>query len=120
MVAAGHGVTLLPELAVSGQLAQLHGMQVKTFVNPAPARTIGAVWRKSRHPRHRYRRNRRVDSRRDAVAHRVAPDMKAATRLVAVVLARSSAEPHRRPTRSSPRPPGRGPRRPALRPVPAT
>ena len=47
MVAAGHGVTLLPELAVSGQLAQLHGMQVKTFVNPAPARTIGAVWRKS-------------------------------------------------------------------------
>jgi LysR family hydrogen peroxide-inducible transcriptional activator len=47
MVAAGHGVTLLPELAASGQLARLHGMKVRSFVNPAPARTIGAVWRKS-------------------------------------------------------------------------
>ena len=47
MVAAGHGVTLLPELATSGQLAKLRGMKVKRFVNPAPTRTIGAVWRKS-------------------------------------------------------------------------
>jgi LysR family hydrogen peroxide-inducible transcriptional activator len=47
MVAAGHGLTLLPELAATGQLAKLRGMKVKRFVNPAPARTIGAVWRKS-------------------------------------------------------------------------
>jgi LysR family hydrogen peroxide-inducible transcriptional activator len=47
MVAAGHGVTLLPELAASGQLAKLRGLKVKRFVNPAPTRTIGAVWRKS-------------------------------------------------------------------------
>jgi LysR family transcriptional regulator, hydrogen peroxide-inducible genes activator len=47
MVAAGHGVTLLPELAASGQLAKLRGMKVKRFVNPVPTRTIGAVWRKS-------------------------------------------------------------------------
>jgi LysR family hydrogen peroxide-inducible transcriptional activator len=47
MVAAGHGVTLLPELAASGHLAKLRGLRVKSFVKPVPARTIGAVWRKS-------------------------------------------------------------------------
>jgi LysR family hydrogen peroxide-inducible transcriptional activator len=47
MVAAGHGVTLLPELAASGHLARLRGLKVKSFVKPAPTRTIGAVWRKS-------------------------------------------------------------------------
>jgi copper(I)-binding protein len=72
---------------VSGQLAQLHGMQVKTFVNPAPARTIGAVWRKSS------TRGTAIDaivaSIRGAMQSRTGSrrDMKAATRLVAVVLA---------------------------------
>jgi LysR family hydrogen peroxide-inducible transcriptional activator len=47
MVAAGHGVTLLPELAASGHLATLPGLEIKSFVNPVPARTIGAVWRRS-------------------------------------------------------------------------
>ena len=47
MVAAGHGVTLLPELAASGHLAKLRGLKIKSFVKPAPARTIGAVWRRS-------------------------------------------------------------------------
>jgi LysR family hydrogen peroxide-inducible transcriptional activator len=47
MVAAGHGVTLLPELATTGHLGRMRGIKVKPFVDPAPARTIGAVWRKS-------------------------------------------------------------------------
>ena len=51
MVAAGHGIDLLPELAVSGQLAQLHGMQVKTFVNPRP-RVHRRRMAQIEHPRH--------------------------------------------------------------------
>jgi LysR family hydrogen peroxide-inducible transcriptional activator len=47
MVAAGHGVTLLPELAASTPVGTARGLRVKAFSRPAPARTIGAVWRKS-------------------------------------------------------------------------
>lgn len=48
MVAAGVGITLLPELAaprpVAGQQAAL---EIRAFAPPAPSRTIGVVWRKS-------------------------------------------------------------------------
>jgi LysR family hydrogen peroxide-inducible transcriptional activator len=47
MVAAGHGVTLLPELAAASPVGSARGLRIKPFVKPAPARTIGAVWRKS-------------------------------------------------------------------------
>jgi LysR family hydrogen peroxide-inducible transcriptional activator len=47
MVAAGHGVTLLPELAAQSSVGAARGLRVKPFVRPAPARTIGAVWRRS-------------------------------------------------------------------------
>jgi LysR family hydrogen peroxide-inducible transcriptional activator len=47
MVAAGHGVTLMPQLAADSPLGGARGMRAKTFVRPAPTRTIGAVWRKS-------------------------------------------------------------------------
>lgn len=48
MVAAGVGITLLPELAaprpVAGQQAAL---EIRALAPPAPSRTIGLVWRKS-------------------------------------------------------------------------
>jgi LysR family hydrogen peroxide-inducible transcriptional activator len=47
MVAAGHGVTLLPELAANSPVGTARGLRIKPFVKPAPSRTIGAVWRKS-------------------------------------------------------------------------
>jgi LysR family hydrogen peroxide-inducible transcriptional activator len=47
MVAAGHGVTLLPQLAAEAPVGTARGLKVKPFVRPAPVRTIGAVWRKS-------------------------------------------------------------------------
>lgn len=47
MVAAGHGVTLLPELATASPVGSMRGLRIKPFVKPAPARTIGTVWRKS-------------------------------------------------------------------------
>jgi LysR family hydrogen peroxide-inducible transcriptional activator len=47
MVAAGHGITLLPELAADAPVGTARGLRVKPFVKPAPGRTIGAVWRKS-------------------------------------------------------------------------
>jgi LysR family hydrogen peroxide-inducible transcriptional activator len=47
MVAAGHGVTLLPELAAAAPVGTARGLKVKPFSKPAPSRTIGAVWRKS-------------------------------------------------------------------------
>ena len=43
MVAAGRGVTLLPELAVNGSAA----LAVRDFTRPAPSRQIGALWRES-------------------------------------------------------------------------
>lgn len=47
MVAAGGGVTLLPELASRGAYGAARGVAVRPFVRPAPARRIGAVWRKT-------------------------------------------------------------------------
>ena len=47
MVAAGLGITLLPELATRGPFGSGHGLTVKTFNRPVPSRTVGAVWRKS-------------------------------------------------------------------------
>lgn len=45
MVAAGAGVTLLPELAVPTE-ARRAALRVRPFADPAPARTIGLVWRR--------------------------------------------------------------------------
>jgi LysR family hydrogen peroxide-inducible transcriptional activator len=47
MVAAGHGVTLLPELAAETPIGTARGLKIKPFARPAPGRTIGAVWRRS-------------------------------------------------------------------------
>ena len=47
MVAAGHGVTLLPELAIAAPIGATSGLETRPFDAPAPSRTIGAVWRKS-------------------------------------------------------------------------
>src|SRR3954464_12293297 len=48
MVAAGLGVTLLPELATRGPFGSGQGLAVKSFSKPVPSRTVGAVWRRSR------------------------------------------------------------------------
>jgi LysR family hydrogen peroxide-inducible transcriptional activator len=47
MVAAGVGITLLPELAGRGAYGQARGVVIRPFVRPVPTRTVGAVWRKS-------------------------------------------------------------------------
>jgi LysR family hydrogen peroxide-inducible transcriptional activator len=47
MVAAGHGVTLLPQLAADSPVGAARGLRAKSFARPAPSRTIGAVCRKS-------------------------------------------------------------------------
>jgi LysR family transcriptional regulator, hydrogen peroxide-inducible genes activator len=47
MVAAGAGVTLLPELASRGAYGDARGVEVRPFARPAPVRHIGAVWRKT-------------------------------------------------------------------------
>src|SRR5579862_7985214 len=47
MVAAGAGVTLLPELAGRGAYRNARGVVLRPFARPAPVRHIGAVWRKS-------------------------------------------------------------------------
>ena len=47
MVAAGVGITLLPELAARGAYGNARGVTIKPFAKPVPTRTIGAVWRKS-------------------------------------------------------------------------
>ncbi len=47
MVAAGLGITLLPELATRGPFGSGHGLAVKSFAKPVPSRTVGAVWRRS-------------------------------------------------------------------------
>lgn len=47
MVAAGLGVTLLPELATRGPFGSGQGLTAKSFARPTPTRTVGAVWRKS-------------------------------------------------------------------------
>jgi LysR family hydrogen peroxide-inducible transcriptional activator len=47
MVAAGLGITLLPELATRGPFGSGQGLTVKAFSRPVPSRSVGAVWRKS-------------------------------------------------------------------------
>ena len=47
MVVAGLGVTLMPELAVESPFGAQRGLVIRQFTKPAPARTVGAVWRKS-------------------------------------------------------------------------
>jgi LysR family hydrogen peroxide-inducible transcriptional activator len=47
MVAAGVGITLLPELAGRGAYGNARGVTIRPFAKPVPTRTIGAVWRKS-------------------------------------------------------------------------
>jgi len=47
MVVAGLGITLLPELAVESPFGSQRGLTIRQFANPAPSRTVGAVWRKS-------------------------------------------------------------------------
>ena len=47
MVAAGAGITLLPELASRGAYAAAKGLVQRPFTKPQPARVVGAVWRKS-------------------------------------------------------------------------
>jgi LysR family transcriptional regulator, hydrogen peroxide-inducible genes activator len=44
MVAAGAGVTLLPELSLDAE-ARPAGLRVRRFADPAPHRTIALVWR---------------------------------------------------------------------------
>jgi len=47
MVAAGAGITLLPELASRGAYGTARGVDIVPFSKPAPVRQIGAVWRKT-------------------------------------------------------------------------
>jgi LysR family transcriptional regulator, hydrogen peroxide-inducible genes activator len=47
MVASGAGITLLPELASHGAYGNARGVRVIPFSRPAPARRIGALWRKT-------------------------------------------------------------------------
>jgi LysR family hydrogen peroxide-inducible transcriptional activator len=47
MVAAGHGVTLLPRLAAATAVGTARGLRIKRFAKPAPVRSIGAIWRRS-------------------------------------------------------------------------
>ncbi|HUG72046.1 MAG TPA: LysR substrate-binding domain-containing protein [Steroidobacteraceae bacterium] len=47
MVASGGGVTLLPLLASSGAYGNARGVATVPFAPPAPARHIGALWRRT-------------------------------------------------------------------------
>ncbi len=47
MVAAGAGVTLLPELASKGAYGSARGVVVRPLARPVPTRHVGAVWRKT-------------------------------------------------------------------------
>jgi len=47
MVAAGLGLTLLPRLATEGPFSAARSVIVRPFAPPAPARVIGAAWRRS-------------------------------------------------------------------------
>jgi LysR family hydrogen peroxide-inducible transcriptional activator len=47
MVAAGHGITLLPEMALHGPYGTTRSLAVRPFARPVPKRQIGAVWRRS-------------------------------------------------------------------------
>lgn len=47
MVAAGYGVTLLPELSLTGAFAENNSLCARPFKGNQPLRMIGCVWRKS-------------------------------------------------------------------------
>ncbi len=47
MVAAGAGVTLLPELAGKGVYGSARGVAIRPLARPVPTRRVGAVWRKT-------------------------------------------------------------------------
>jgi LysR family hydrogen peroxide-inducible transcriptional activator len=47
LVAAGHGVTLLPALAVDAGIVADDRLAVVRFAAPEPSRTIGVAWRRS-------------------------------------------------------------------------
>jgi LysR family hydrogen peroxide-inducible transcriptional activator len=47
MVAAGVGITLLPELAVASPVAPAAHLAVVSFTAPVPQREVGMVWRRS-------------------------------------------------------------------------
>jgi len=47
MVAAGHGTTLLPQMAVDAGLTQRVNVDVLPFSDINPTRTIGLIWRKT-------------------------------------------------------------------------
>ncbi len=46
MVAAGAGVTLLPQLSVAPPVPQYDGVELVSFVDPVPYRDIALAWRK--------------------------------------------------------------------------
>ncbi len=47
MVAAGAGVTLLPELAGKGPYGSARSVAIRPLARPVPTRRVGAVWRKT-------------------------------------------------------------------------
>jgi LysR family hydrogen peroxide-inducible transcriptional activator len=47
MVAAGSGITLLPQLASQGAYGNARGVAIVPFAPPAPVRHVGALWRKT-------------------------------------------------------------------------
>lgn len=47
MVAGGYGRTLIPEMAVSGEITGNSRLKLVRFAEPQPARTIGLAWRKT-------------------------------------------------------------------------
>ncbi|HTQ35673.1 MAG TPA: LysR substrate-binding domain-containing protein [Steroidobacteraceae bacterium] len=47
MVAAGSGITLLPQLAASGAYGSARGVVTVPFARPEPVRHIGALWRRA-------------------------------------------------------------------------
>ncbi|HEX3836461.1 MAG TPA: LysR substrate-binding domain-containing protein [Steroidobacteraceae bacterium] len=47
MVAAGAGVTLMPQLASRGAYGSAGGVVIRPLVRPTPHRQVGAVWRRS-------------------------------------------------------------------------
>lgn len=47
MVAAGAGITLMPELASRGAYAAARGVVLRPFAKPQPVRAVGGAWRRS-------------------------------------------------------------------------
>lgn len=47
MVAAGHGITLLPGMAVDAGIANNAAVDIVTFADTVPTRMIGLIWRKT-------------------------------------------------------------------------